>query len=421
MSKNLVRSLIISATTAVLLVGFQNCSNKIAQQDMTPENSSQSLGQNDGSNGTTSTDEATPPLSSDQLPDNSSTLIIQPTSGGQEANNTPLPSPLPSPTPILPIGQSEEIIVVQQPAPAPAPAPMPTPQTPAGETEEIIVVQQPAPAPAPAPGPTPNPSGTPVVVVVDPSAPGPMPSPTPIPAPAGTPVVTGTPASDEPELTEEDKDCINWALADEPEAAVSCLKQPKTILVASKDKDEKDEKNKKDKDEKDKNAKSEKDDKEHKDEHEAKVPAERCYVNSEDDKDDIDYEGLCRLNKKQTRFLTSLANVLNLFKLRGLTVITPESVGSSTLYSVEDVRGTIVICGLNINRVNNTRGKLVAVDSSIKTFSDHRGKAVFINTAADLCSNIKGKIKLLGAASACKAIENSKGLVEVNRSSQRGG
>ena len=107
--------------------------------------------------------------------------------------------------------------------------------------------------------------------------------------------------------------------------------------------------------------------------------------------------------------------------MRGLTVITPESVGSSTLYSVEDVRGTIVICGLNINRVNNTRGKLVAVDSSIKTFSDHRGKAVFINTAADLCSNIKGKIKLLGAASACKAIENSKGLVEVNRSSQRGG
>lgn len=313
--RNLIKGLMISASVGVLLVGFQNCSNKISQQDVSAEALKQAANDT-GSNDPSSTDD--PALDSDQLPDNSSTIVDQ---------------PVKVPPVTLPPVETEPVInppVANQPP------------------RDLPPVKQP-------------PRELPPVPV-------------------------------EPPITQEDKDCINWALADEPEVATSCLK--------NKSSDSKDSKHDKDED---KNM-----------EH-SRTPSEKCYVKSDEDKDNIDYESLCRLNKKQIKFLNVVSNILKLLQLRGLTVLTPESVGSSSLASLEDARGTTILCGLKVEKVNNIRGKIVALDSTIKSFSNHRGKAVFINTVAESCTDIKGKFVLLGATSACKNIEGSKGLVQIDR------
>lgn len=316
LQRNIVKGFLISASVGVLLVGFQNCSNKISQQDVSSEAMKQAS-QEQGSNDSSSTDQ--PGLDSDQLPDNSSNIVDQPVMNPPGTENPPVMNP-PTTTP------SNPPVATQPPK------------------EQPPVMLPPKP-------------------VVDPN---------------------------EPTLTQEDKDCINWALADEPEAAASCFRQKKSS--------------------------SDDDGKAH-DVVQPKTPSEKCYVKPNEDKDDTDYESLCRLNKKQIKFLNVVSNIMKLLKLRGLTVLTPESVGSSSLASLEDARGTTILCGLKVDKINNVRGKLVALDSTIKSFSNHRGKAVFINTTAEKCTDIKGKFVLLGAKSACKNIEGSKGVVQIDRGS----
>lgn len=331
--RNLIKGLMISASVGVLLVGFQNCSNKISQQDVSAEALKQAANDT-GSNDPSSTDD--PALDSDQLPDNSSTIVDQPVK-------------------------------------------VPPVTLPPVETEPVInppVANQP-PADTP---PVVNPPITNPPVANQPSRDLP---------PVKQPPRELPPVPVEPPITQEDKDCINWALADEPEVATSCLKNKSSDSKHDKD--------------------------EEKNIEHSRTPSEKCYVKSDEDKDNIDYESLCRLNKKQVKFLNVVSNILKLLKLRGLTVLTPESVGSSSLASLEDARGTTILCGLKVEKVNNIRGKLVALDSTIKSFSNHRGKAVFINTVAESCTDIKGKFILLGATSACKNIEGSKGLVQIDR------
>lgn len=298
------KTIVISASMAVLLIGFQNCSNKISQQDVSGE-ALKAAGQDQSSSNGSTTSPDSSSVDSDQLPDNSTTLVDQP-------SNPPVMNP-------------------------------PTPENP----------------------PVMNP-------------------PT-----VQNPPVMNPPTTTEPQLNQEDQDCIAWALADEPEAATSCLKH--------------------------KNSDSSEESEQHQASVPPKVSPEKCYVKSEEDQDNIDYNSICRLNKKQVKFLNVVSNILKLFKLRGLTVLTPESVGSSSLVSLEDARGTTILCGLKVEKINNTRGKLVAIDSSIKSFANHRGKIVFINTTAESCTDIKGKFVLLGAQSACKNIEKSKALVQIDR------
>jgi hypothetical protein len=319
--RNLLKGLIISASVGVLLVGFQNCSNKISQQDVSAEALKQAANDT-GSNDSSSTEE--PALDSDQLPDNSSTIVDQP------AIVPPGSQPPVDTTPVI------NPPVANQPP------------------QEIPPVKQP-------------PTELPPVPVENP-------------------------------ISQEDKDCINWALDDEPEVATSSLKSKSSNSKHDKDEDKENE-----------------DTNEYKNIEYARTPSEKCYVKSDEDKDDIDYENICRLNKKQIKFLNVVSNILKLLKLRGMTVLTPESVGSSSLATLEDARGTTILCGLKVDKVNNTRGKLVALDSTIKSFSNHRGKAVFINSTAENCKDIKGKFVLLGATSACKSIEGSKGLVQIDR------
>lgn len=352
----MLRSLIIYVAVSLLFFG---CSNKISQQDVSADALKQSTA-DQGSNTTSSTGNST--LDTDQLPDNSSTLVDQP------VKNPPVANPPVESTP------SSNPPVANQPESNPPVANPPVASTPSSNP------------------PVANPP-----VESTPSTHPPVANPPVASTPSSNPPVANPPATD----TQEDKDCISWALNDEPEATASCLKKKSSASESDKDKD-KDHDNGKDKDKDDDVVKT-------------KTPSEKCYVKSEEDKDDTDYESLCRLNKKQIKFLNVVSNLLKIFKLRGLTVLTPESLNSSSLDSIEDVRGTIILCGLKVGKVENTRGKLVAVDSTINSFSNHRGKAVFINTAAESCSDIKGKFVLLGAKSACKSIENSKGLVQINR------
>lgn len=300
-----LKALVSIACVGFLMVGFQNCSSQISQEDMSTQAINEGLSENSG-------------LNSELLPDNTDTVIDQPSNTLPVVINQP---PTEEVTP--PVGSQPE----QQMPPV---ATQPTPQAPLNPT---------------------------------------------------------SPKDEE----SEDEECIKWALEKETdEVKAACTK--KHNKKSSKAKlDEPDKKSQK------------------------AFAKERCYVKPEHDQDDIDYQALCSLKPKTVKFLNNLGKFMHVFKIRGFSILTPQTIGKSSLESLEDARGFTLVCGLQIDRIHDTRGKLVLVDSRVGEISHHRGKTVLLNTQAENCSDIKGRIHLIGDKAVCGKISDSIGVVKVNR------
>jgi len=120
------------------------------------------------------------------------------------------------------------------------------------------------------------------------------------------------------------------------------------------------------------------------------------------------------MSAKQKKTINLINQFLSIFNIRGFTVISPETVGKSRLDSVEDVRGHLIICNMEIDKVVNTRGMLSIVRSDINELKDHRGAVVLKDTKVNTCSDWRGVLAIVGD-SVCRNVENSKGSILVNR------
>jgi hypothetical protein len=146
------------------------------------------------------------------------------------------------------------------------------------------------------------------------------------------------------------------------------------------------------------------------------VKKPRCYVKDKDDNDDEDYESTCDIrNINKAKYLNSISSILNIFGLRGKFVISPDTVGSNSLSKIEDLRGKIIICHMDIDSIKNTRGKIIVYKSNIGLWQDHRGKSVIVDSRIDKCDDHKGKIDIKGSNAVCNNIQNSAGVVNVSR------
>ena len=410
-----LKALSIIVVTGSLMVGFQNCA-KYSYQDVVA-----------------STDTPNDTLSSDELPDNTITPIDQtqpPQAGQPNPPSQEIPPVEEPPTNELPpIGQPPvaELPPGTQPPsnelpPAPQPPVAELPPVTQPPVTELPPVQQPPVAELP-----------PVVEPPSNELP-PVPQPPVLPPPvAENPVVPITPPGLPPVTPPEDQECIEWALD----------KKDKKHDQGKKDLDDKDKKYSKnenskdngkehDKKSEDKNQKSagrnsfssndatadiscDKKDREEK----LIVKKPRCYVEDEDDNDDEDYDTTCDVRSIQrAKYVNSISAALNVVGLRGKFVISPETVGSNSISKLEDLRGKIVICRMDIDSVNHTRGKVVAYKSNIGVWQDHRGKSVIVDSRIDKCVDHKGKIDIKGSNAVCNSIQNSKGVVTVSRNGQ---
>ena len=387
-----LKSLSVIVVTGSLMVGFQNCA-KYSYQDVVAE-------KNDSLNDT---------LSSDELPDNTLTPIDQtPPQAGQ-----PIPpkNELPPVAELPPTEQppSNELPPVPQPPVAELP---PVPQPP---SNELPPAPQPPVAELP---PVPQPPSNELPPVPQP----PVAEVPPVVPPIGLPPVTPP----------EDQECIDWALEKKDKNQDKGKKdQDQNTGKYSKKEDSKNNGQDNGKKSNDKNEKSagrssvasdevladincSKKDKEEK----LIVKKPRCYVDEDDDNDDEDYDTTCDIRGGQAKFLNSISAALNIIGLRGKFVISPETVGSNSLAKLEDLRGKIIICFMDIDSVKNTRGKVVAYKSNIGVWEDHRGKSVIVDSRIDKCDDHKGKIDIKGSNAVCNSIQNSKGVVNISRNSQ---
>lgn len=355
------KTISVIVITGSLMVGFQNCA-KYSYEDVA----------------TNSTNES---LSSDELPDNTQTPIdqTQPPQAGQP-NPPKLPPVAENPPPVRqpPV---KEIPPVQQPPVAENP---PVRQPPVAQPPEV---------PQP---PVANPPALPPPVAENPIA--------PIKPPIGLPPITPP----------EDQECINWALEkkDKKHENKDHGKKGQDQGKGSSDKNEKSaSRSSADTDEVFAEVDCNKKDRE-----ELVVKKPRCHVEEEDDNDDEDYDATCDIRHvNKAKYLNSISAALNLIGLRGKFVVSPETVGSNSLSKLEDLRGKIVICHMDIDSIKNTRGKIVVYKSNIGLWQDHRGKSVIVDSRVDNCDDHKGKIDIKGSNSVCNSIQNSKGVVNVSR------
>ncbi len=423
-SKINFKAYLIIVFTGTLLVGFQNCS-KYNYDDIS----------NTSVQG----------LSTDQLGDSSDTLLNQPSSIVTDSGNPPASEPeaqqpvVEMPAPVEPLSQDASEPVASAPS-------MPS----AAETEEDeyevlpdlpannapalsnpanpeIVAEMP-PQDVPSNPVTTNemppseapPSDTSPVVIppllaelppVDPVVPVIIPpllppvTPNELPPPplavpsepneseapqetTEAPPVSPSPVVSESAPDNDDENCVKWAYEKKDQLS-------KVDVASDNSKKQSDSKNKKNES--------------------PEVTPNKCYVDDGELIQNNEYDKFCQMNKRRLSLVNAIGRVLNSLHLRGFTVITSDTAGADSIDSIEDVRGHLIVCDLEVKKIDNTRGLVTLINSKVGTLNNHRGAAVIYNSVVDNCTDIKGVISIIGDQAVCHNIQGSVGVVQVRR------